>query len=112
MCIVTIALDTVVGFVTKHSQKVNRIESVFSCNQFFQKGGSFKLYIIISVTYVDTSSITIVACDINIYETIRQHNTTAAPPSEGAFFLWGGGGEDNKNVDCCWILFQLASKIH
>ena len=90
MCIVTIALDTVVGFVTtKHSQKVNRIESVFSCNQFFQKGGSFKLYIIISVTYVDTSSITIVACDINIYETIRQHNTAAAPSSEGGILPMG-----------------------
>ena len=88
--VVTIALDTVVGFaLTKQPLKVTTIESVFSCNQFFQKAGSFKLYIIISIIYIVIPSLTIVACYIKIYQTIRQHNTAAAPSLQGGHSSYG-----------------------
>ena len=88
--VVTIALETVVGLVTtRQPLKVTTIESVLSCNQFFQKTVSFKLYIIISLIFIVIPSLTIVACYIKIYQTIRQHNTAAAPSSQGGHSSYG-----------------------
>ena len=63
----------VVDFATmKQPQKYTTIESVGSCVQFVQKMGS-----------------PIVVCYIKIYQTIRHHNTAAAPSSQGGHSSYG-----------------------
>ena len=46
-------------------------------------------YTIISITFIVIPSLTIVTCYIRIYQTIRQHNTTAAPSSQGEQSSYG-----------------------
>ena len=88
--VVPITQDTVVGLVTiKQPLKVTPIESVFSCNQFFQNAGSFKPYTIISIIFIVIPSLIIVACYSRIYQIIRQHNTAAAPSSQGGQSSYG-----------------------
>ena len=78
--VVTLALVTVVGFATrKQPQIFTAIESVASCLHSVQMTGSSKLYFGISIIFIAVLSITVVACYIKIYQTIRQHNTAAAP---------------------------------
>ena len=90
VCVVTIALVTVVGFVTRNKpQKCNTIDSVASCIQFVQTTGSSKLYFVLSNIYIVVPSLTIVACYIKIYQTIRRHNTAAAPSSQRGHSSYG-----------------------
>ena len=88
--IVTIALITAVQFATRNQpQKVPNIESVSSCVKFIRKRDLSKHYGIMPVVSIAVPSITIVACYIKIYQTIRQYNTTIAPSSEGGHSSYG-----------------------
>ena len=80
----------VVDFATrKQPQKYTTIESVGSCVQFVQKTGSPKLYYVLPIICIAVPSITIVTCYIKIYQTIRQHNTAAAPSAQGGHSSYG-----------------------
>ena len=51
--------------------------------------GSSKLCFGISIIFIAVPSITVVACYIKIYQTIRQHNTAAAPSSQQRLSSYG-----------------------
>ena len=88
--IVTIALITAVQFATRNQpQKVPNIELVSSCVKFIRKRDLSKHYGIMPVVSIAVPSITIMACYIKIYQTIRQYNTTIAPSSEGGHSSYG-----------------------
>ena len=88
--VVTIVLTTVVEFATmKQPQNFPNIESVSSCFKFIQKTVLPKHYGIISIIFIAVPSVTIVACYIKIYQTIRQHNTAAAPSSQEGHSSYG-----------------------
>ena len=89
------AITVVLDLTTREQPGKLSDESVKSCYQLRKKtGGSSKLYFhitvqILSMIYIAVPSVTIVACYMKIYKTIRQHNTAAAPSSQGGHSSYG-----------------------
>ena len=88
--LVTIARITAVAFAArKQPQKDNTIESVSSCVKIMRESNLPKLYGIMAIIFIVVPSVTVVACYIKIYQTIRHHNTAAAPSSQGGHSYYG-----------------------
>ena len=88
--VVTIARITAVAFAArKQPQKDNTIESVSSCVKIMRESNLPKLYGVMAIIFTVVPSVTVVACYIKIYQTIRQHNTAAAPSSQGGHSSYG-----------------------
>ena len=87
--VVTIAMTIVLDFATRKQFQGFIVEQTPPCVKFLGNNVLSKLYGIIPIIFIAVPSTTIVACYIEIYQTIRQHNTAAAPSSQGGHSSYG-----------------------
>ena len=85
--VVTIAVATVVDFLMREQPPRSTVEPVASCVHLLHS--TSKLSYIVHIIFIAVPSVTIMACYIKIYQTIRQHNTAAAPSSQGEHSSYG-----------------------
>ena len=69
-------------------------------------------FVLLYSIIIGVHSFIIIICSVKIYQTIRHHNTAAAPSSQGGHsFLWSRRGEDYENSNSCfsWLLYLLVA---
>ena len=89
VCIVAIAVNTVLAVVMRMQPPTVASKSANCFKLFLKNYTSNPVYLFICIIFIAFPSIVIVMCYIKIYQTIRHHNTAAAPSSQGGHSAYG-----------------------